>query len=577
MELHAYTRTISDVFSQKRKYVVPRFQRPYSWEKGQVRELIDDIFSNIKFENGEYSNLEYFIGSMVLIGDEKDLSMQIVDGQQRLTTLTIFLSALCQRFIEIEMRPLADSIYSNYISGVDDNAQKYFKLENENPKPFLQKSIQHIDKSNDEVPSTEEEKALASSYAICLQMLSEQSITKAFALDKKNKELYKKALISVRDQIVNNLKVIYITVKEEDEAYTIFETLNARGMNLSFVDLIKNKLFKVLIESHPDDNAKTYWRRIREELTKRDGANIDMEQFIRHWWISKYSYASKENIYPAFKKEFSKNEFSAINFIKDLYAGSVSYMKYFSPVVRDFPQQQDKKIYSSLLAIKNFNITQNRPIILSLFDAYTNKNLTHANLMKMLEKIEKFHFAFNTICSMRPSGIEGSYSKAARDLRNANNKPAVANILKELDKNLKSWMPDKERFAESFCKLKFSDELTKDKKAIQYLFLKIENYNNATAEFEPSSITIEHIAPQSDTTFNERFNIGNLIPLGENLNGRVANKRIDEKVIVYKESEFHMVREFVEEYEGNSTWDDERIKNRATTIANKFYDEFLSW
>ncbi|MCQ8231095.1 DUF262 domain-containing protein [Pectobacterium carotovorum] len=577
MELHAYTRTISDVFSQKRKYVVPRFQRPYSWEKEQIRELIEDIFSNIVFKNGEYSNLEYFIGSMVLIGDEKDLSMQIVDGQQRLTTLTIFLSALCQRFIEIDMRPLADSIYSNYISGIDDNAQKYFKLENENPKPFLQKSIQHIDKSNDEIPSTEEEKSLASSYTLCLQMLSEQSITKVFGIDKKDRESYKKALISIRDQIVNNLKVIYITVKEEDEAYTIFETLNARGMNLSFVDLIKNRLFKSLIENHPDDDAKTYWRRIRDELTKRDGANVDMEQFIRHWWISKYSYASKENIYPAFKKEFSKKEFSAIEFIKDLHSGAVSYMRYFSPVINDFPQQQDKKIYSSLLAIKNFNITQNRPIILSLFDAYINKNLTHANLIKMLGKIERFHFAFNTICSMRPSGIEGSYSKAARDLRNANDKPRVTKILTELDKNLQSWMPDKERFVEGLCKLTFSDEITKDKKAIQYLFLKIETLNNATTEFEPSSITIEHIAPQSDTTFNERFNIGNLIPLGEGLNVRVSNKKIAQKVIIYKESKFSMVKKFVEEYEADPMWDDERIKNRAKVIANEFYDKFLSW
>lgn len=144
MELHAYTRTISDVFSQKRKYVVPRFQRPYSWVKDQVRELVDDILNNIEVEDGKYINQEYFIGSMVLIGDDKDLSMQIVDGQQRLTTLTILLSALCQKFIDVGHEPLADSIYKNYISGVDDNAQPYFKLENENPKPFFQNEIQHI-------------------------------------------------------------------------------------------------------------------------------------------------------------------------------------------------------------------------------------------------------------------------------------------------------------------------------------------------------------------------------------------------------------------------------------------------
>ncbi|NJN74869.1 MAG: DUF262 domain-containing protein [Limnothrix sp. RL_2_0] len=67
-------------------------------------------------------------------------------------------------------------------------------------------------------------------------------------------------LRAVRDQVVKYLKVIFITVAEEEEAYTIFETLNARGMNLSFVDLIKNKLFKELTDTHPDDDAKTTWK-----------------------------------------------------------------------------------------------------------------------------------------------------------------------------------------------------------------------------------------------------------------------------------------------------------------------------
>lgn len=102
MELHAYTRTISDLFSVKKKYVVPRFQREYSWTKEKVSELWDDIVANINIgTDGQFNHEEYFIGSLVLVGDDKSLSMQIVDGQQRLTTITILLSALCERFIEI--------------------------------------------------------------------------------------------------------------------------------------------------------------------------------------------------------------------------------------------------------------------------------------------------------------------------------------------------------------------------------------------------------------------------------------------------------------------------------------------
>ena len=92
MDLHAYTRTISDLLSVKRKYVVPRFQREYSWSKEQVRQLWDDIVLGItRSPQGTFEHEEYFIGALVLVGDDKSSLLQIVDGQQRLTTLTIFL------------------------------------------------------------------------------------------------------------------------------------------------------------------------------------------------------------------------------------------------------------------------------------------------------------------------------------------------------------------------------------------------------------------------------------------------------------------------------------------------------
>ena len=110
MELHAFTRTISDLFSVKRKYVVPRFQREYSWTREQVNELWEDITRKISVEGGEFKSEEYFIGALVLIGNDNSQALKIVDGQQRLTTITILLSVLCQRFIDIGKREIADAI-----------------------------------------------------------------------------------------------------------------------------------------------------------------------------------------------------------------------------------------------------------------------------------------------------------------------------------------------------------------------------------------------------------------------------------------------------------------------------------
>lgn len=289
MELHAYTRTISDLFSVKKKYVVPRFQREYSWTKEKVSELWEDIVSNISINSdGSFNHEEYFIGSLVLVGDDKSVSMQIVDGQQRLTTLTILLSALCQRFVEIEKKNVADSIYENYIAGKDDEGNYYFKLENETPKPFFQIAIQHIDKKQ-KLPSSEEEKTLLTSYNEFYSYASRDSLKKKLGQAKVDDGLYESLLKAIRDQVVKYLKVIFITVGEEDEAYTIFETLNARGMDLSFVDLIKNKVFKGFNTTHPDDFAKTKWKELQNTMVSRDGVG-SLETFVRHWWIARYNY-----------------------------------------------------------------------------------------------------------------------------------------------------------------------------------------------------------------------------------------------------------------------------------------------
>ncbi len=395
MELHAYTRTISDLFSVKKKYVVPRFQREYSWTRERISELWDDITSNITIDRDDLSikHEEYFIGSLVLIGNDKSISMQIVDGQQRLTTLTILLSDLCQRFIEINKQNIAQSIQENYIAGKDDDGDEYFKLENETPKPFFQTTIQHIDKQEG-TPSSEEEKTLLNSHREFYSYTSRESLRRNFNWTNISDELYETALKAIRDQVVKYLKVIFITVSEEDEAYTIFETLNARGMDLSFVDLIKNKVFKKFNTTHPDDFAKTKWKELRKTIVSRDNVG-GLETFVRHWWIAQYNYTSKDNVYKHFKKLWNNNEIDPRDFLNELVNDAALYVKISSPLAEDYQQQEEQEVYKSLAALKNFNISQQRPFILSLLKSWEKSNLKLSDVKSILSFIEKFHFSFN--------------------------------------------------------------------------------------------------------------------------------------------------------------------------------------
>lgn len=571
MELHAYTRTISDLFSVKRKYVVPRFQREYSWTKEQVRELWDDITMHMSLNGTAYEHEEYFIGALVLVGDDKSPILQIVDGQQRLTTITILLSALCDRFVEIGKGNIAQSIYENYIAGKDDDGNEYFKLENETPKPFFQTNIQHLVKET-QTPTSDEEKTLHASYKDLFQFSSKENLAAsrgvaAKSISNDEYEIYLKAL---RDQVVKNLKVIFITVNEEEEAYTIFETLNARGMNLSFVDLIKNKLFKELTSKHPDDKAKTSWKNIRSVISSRDSVG-SMETFVRHWWISKYSYVSAEKVYANFKELWSKGEINAQQFINDLHEDAKLYIQIAAPNPEDFKQQEDKYIYKSLNAFKIFGLAQQRPFLLSLLRAKQKKTLKTAEIKKTLIFLENFHYKFNAVCSLRPSGVEGSYSKAARDLRAAKNRTEAKVVLQTLTKRLKEREPDLATFKEKFSEIKFYKGFTKDKKLIQYTFTKMEVHLNGSTELVPENITLEHILAQSNGIETTIGQIGNLLPLSAELNLAAGNKDIPNKIEIYQSSQFEMTKGFSSNFKGK--WELDEISKRTDELAESAYTD----
>ncbi|MBW4692470.1 MAG: DUF262 domain-containing HNH endonuclease family protein [Lyngbya sp. HA4199-MV5] len=568
MELHAYTRTISDLFSVKRKYVVPRFQRAYSWSKEQVKELWEDIISNIEIDGEDIKHEEYFIGALVLVGDDKSNVMQIVDGQQRLTTITILLSVLCERFKEAKKENLAEAIFKNYIEGQDDDGKNYFKLDNETPKPFFQKRIQYIDKEQSN-PQSDEERALLSAYQDFYNFTFKENLASRFRTGKRiSDEKYEILLRAVRDQVVKYLKVIFITVKEEEEAYTIFETLNARGMNLSFVDLIKNRLFKELSDTHPDDDAKTTWKNIRAIIASRENVG-SLEAFVHHWWIAKYSYVGEENIYKNFKKLWLEGKINARKFIKEIHSDAETYVKIASPVQEDFKQQEEKPIYDALFAFKVFNITQQRPFLLSLFQAKEKRLIKLDDQKEFMLFLERFHFIFNAVCSLRPSGIQGSYSRAARDLQAASDKRKVKEILDTLKKSLTARIPDEAVFVDKFKELRFYTGYTRDKKLIQYIFGKIERSKLATNELVPENISLEHILCQSNNDKEIIGKIGNLLPLSQGLNEEAKDKPVVDKLSIYEKSQYSLPKAFAAEYA--APWNANSIDKRTESLAKHCY------
>ena len=312
MDFKAEPKTIQEILTKKKKFIIPRFQREFTWEKENVETLWDDLVDNLITVNNTISSTEYFLGSLVLIDDDDyDQKERIViDGQQRLTVITIFLSCLYDSFLKIKEEKLANLVYS-YIVTQDNNGNDITLLETESPKPFFQLRIQQKEKDINQKPESNEEKKLYNAYDFLLNKLDEKNLTqeirKRFCVNVKYVEILK----IIRDQLLN-CKLVYVSVKSISDAYMIFEVLNAKGEPLSVVDLVKNSLFSKLTDVSPIDAPLVSWNKIKNNIEK----NEEIETFYRHYWLSNYNFITRKKLFQDFEQKIPKTKKAYKSFLK---------------------------------------------------------------------------------------------------------------------------------------------------------------------------------------------------------------------------------------------------------------------
>lgn len=570
MEFNAQPRTVRDALDLKRKYIIPRFQREYSWEFEELDTLWDDLFDNVKIESGVPIASEYFIGSLVLVGDDDDtqsVDRQVVDGQQRLMTFTIAFAVLSQLFKEINETKLSEIVHS-YIIGEDENGVSYTKVVSETPKPFFQFRIQQKEIDFTQIPKSHEEKRILAAYQFFENKLSKRNLEKEMVSRFPKATLaYADMLKLFRDQILK-CKVIYVTVKSFEDAYTIFEVLNAKGKDLTPVDIIKNTLFSILDQTEPVDAAYVKWGNIRASIS--EGKVDDIMTFYRHFWLSQYGLTTNKKLVDEFNKKVEKNQKSYADFLNRLEVAASDYAKIALPNSQHWPQPEDRVVYETLEALDTFGITQVRTFLLALLDVNRKGLIKHKEFINVLNYLQYFHFVFNAVCSERPSGLERRYSSYSRRLRASTKKEDSAKCLQELIQALKASLPSYEEFESSFLKIYYTGSVTKEKRLVQYILKKIERYAAGTDEMRLDSFSIEHILPES--TLNKFVGcMGNLIPLGVDLNSQVGNKNFAEKVKAYQTSQYQAVKLFVRDYGGDSVWDESKINQRTIELAKIMY------
>lgn len=574
MELKATPKSIDDVLRLQRKYVIPRFQREFSWEFDELSEIYNDLIDNIIFSDNKLCTNEYFIGSLVLVGDDDDtnnIERYVVDGQQRLTTFTIAFAVLAQKFKELKEEKLFKTTHLNVL-GEDNDGNPYAKLVNENPKPFFQTRIQKKEIDFSVIPQSSEERRLLYAYNFFDKQLKESTLLKA--IRERNSGMgeidYLDALKAFRDQILK-CKVIYVTVKSFDDAYAIFEVLNAKGKDLSPIDIIKNSIFSILTDEEPLDIASEKWAKTKNEIKKCD--NLDFNTFYRHYWLSKYCLSTSRKLVANFEKYIPKTIAAYSALIDDMEIAANDYSAIVSPDINKWMQPEDLSIYTTLTALNIFNTTQVRIFLLSLFDAKKRAVISHKIYKKVFAYLEYYHFIFTAVCSSRPSGLEQRYSSYARKLRACNSKEESADCINNLILDLKKSLPEYEVFESHFKTISYTSTQERDKKLVQYILKKLEVFYS-TDELKPNSFTIEHILPES--TGNDFVGlVGNLIPLGVKINNELKDKDFKIKISKYAESQYATVKKIVDEYKNEEKWTKELIEKRTLDIAQILYNNSI--
>jgi uncharacterized protein with ParB-like and HNH nuclease domain len=281
-------------FLKESFYRIPRFQRPYSWDRTNIEEFWNDAV----VENES----QYFIGNFVVYDDKTALG--VVDGQQRLTTITLLLCVLRNTFQQHGLSHLANGIHG-LIERTDISDQRFYVLQTETSYPFFQEHIQKFgDKPGAGSDAGPEEQLLKQAFEYFQTNMTD--VVNAIGALPNLSQAKKKAriqdeLTKIRDKVLS-LKLIFTALENDDDAYVIFETLNTRGKDLTLSDLVKSHLARLLKPANSGvDLAKDKWSEIHK-VFEASQADLSVSTFIHHFWLSRYEYITEKNLYKSLKE-----------------------------------------------------------------------------------------------------------------------------------------------------------------------------------------------------------------------------------------------------------------------------------
>lgn len=541
--------SIYNLLNGQCQYIIPVYQRKYSWlAEVHCARLWNDI---VKMEKGHKKH--HFVGSIVSIAEKKALmgvqKQLIIDGQQRMTTLSILMIALRDYLKEIVSE---DEFEDNITDMVLKNPKRkgedaYKMLLTDTDKEVMIKLVDGLKISENE------DSQIYTNYLYFRRKVAEGIISP--------EQIY---------ESISKLDIVGIILDKEqgDEPQLIFESLNSTGMDLSKSDLIRNFILMGLDNEEQIQIYNNYWKPF-EGYFKNPDVPERMDRFFRDYLVMKKgSYVNFAYIYDVFKEYAGNSEFSTI---EQLAEDVMTYGDLYTNITSDkkiLPESQ-KALEPIFEEIRSLRMEVAYPFLIKVYMDYFKEEITLDVFIEIL-KLTIAYVVRRAICDIPTNSMQKTFATMKNNIQ----KDDYLNSIKATFYFLDSYkqFPNDETFKTAlFSRNMYSLRISK------YVFVKLENEGNK----EPisySGYTIEHILPQNKDMRDEWkqalgenyaevqakyiHSLGNLTLT--RYNSEMGDKPFADKLEVYKESAMHTLNKFVVQ---QSTWNEQTILARTELLS----------
>lgn len=519
------TRAITDIFQRSVQYSIPRYQRNYVWRQVNWRELIVDI--RFSMDNGDEIPWSHFLGTIVLnkmVSDKGIDRYEIIDGQQRLTTIYILIISIFGRLKQINeesAKNRANYIYDSFITSLNNESKRCPVIKNEDFDDDIKEIIDHTQNSKKNKLSK------SNNYYKLYSYFESEFRDKSYT-----------DISNFIDKLLS-ANIVEIISGQEEEIYNIFEVLNARGQKLKQIELLKNHIMKYVQPRDDEfiDQARKTWRSIEEAANNLSNSDSLIQSFAKCY--IKRQAENIEGVYRLIKEEVSVDSLSEF----------LSNLKEYTDVYVSISNKD-----ASDATIEYFNIKRNqqiRPLLTAISLLEKRGTITCELKNEAFKILRNYFFTFNTF-RLSSNKMESLITTLSFDIYHVQYAQEFKMYLSRFLYDAQKVLPDgdvKNTFIENKT-FRFSnkdDTLSKNRSIVRYILASIYKLDQYDTDFSTNSLTIEHLI--GDDGYTDNSLIQNLTLTTSNINSdELQNKDIRQKLEILKKQSTIKKNQQLEEY-----------------------------